>query len=72
MHIKSLFLVQQTVSKCIDLCELGLSKRRKEERKERREIKACLETKARCYIVPAYELDRLFSNSYDRNPVHPT
>lgn len=62
LHIKSLFLVQQTVSKFIDLCELGLSNRRKEGkekrkgRKEGRIVKASLEAKARCYIVPAYEL----------------
>lgn len=56
LHIKSLFLVQQTVSKFVSLDSVTEGRKERKKGKEGRKVKASLEAKARCYIVPAYEL----------------
>ena len=56
LHIKSLFLVQQTVSKFVSLDSVTEGRKERKKGKEGRKVKASLEAKARCYIVPDYEL----------------
>lgn len=56
LHIKSLFLVNKLSLNLLTCVSLDSVTEGRKERKKGRKVKACLEAKARCCIVPAYEL----------------